>query len=305
MKKMSILICVVIIVLISSCTTINDNSIISNTEIQTSMGNIQNGGYVLRYHDDYFYTNTNEHNNLYKYNININKHEKIAGEQFFYEMNLYNDEIYYISSMPGEVWKISVDGSSRRKLINQKVSNLVIYKNHMYYRLSEDNDWGKLYCTDLHGQNKKLLANKIKKFCIYEDKIYYLDIQNDNPTLCSMNIDGTEQTTINNAYTGNILAVNNLLIYSDYHRQGRLFSFNLESGIELCISEDSCWNLNNNQEWIFYRNQSDQGSLYCISFDGQTKRKLVDGNITNINVIDDYIMYTNINKQNKTEYIRH
>ena len=241
------------------------------------------------------YANANDYHSLYRKNTNDGTEKKLSEGHFFYEMNLYNDEIYYTASYPGEVWKISVDGSVKKKLINQKAGNLILYDNHMYYRLSEDNDWGKLFRADLKGNNRELLADKVKSFCIYNDLIYYIDIYN-NIALCSMNTDGTNITTINNSYANNIIVENNMLIYSDHNRDDQLYVYDIER------SKDKCWDLNSNKDWIFYRNQSDGGSLYCISFDGSVKHKLEEGNITDILLIDDIIFYRNIDKDNQMEY---
>lgn len=297
MKKNTILLCLLFILFLSSCVNKGENMVVNYV---TSAGNIQNGGYIIKYDDNYIYANADDYNNLYKINIHSKDKEKLAGGHDFYEMNLYNDEIYYISSVPGEIWKVSVDGSSKEKLINQRVQNLILYDNKMYYRLSEDNDWGKLYSADLNGENKKLLAQKIKGFCIYNGIIYYSDL--DKNALCSMNTDGTNITVINDSYTNNLFVENTMLIYSDHNREDKLYAYDLNNNTEKCISEDRCWDLNCNNEWIFYRNQSEGGSLYCVSFDGNTKYKLIDGNVTDIVVIDELICYRNINKDNKIEY---
>ena len=225
-----------------------------------------------------------------------------ADNHGFYELNLYSNSIYYISSYPGVARKVSPDGSKDELLINEKVGNLIVYKEHIYYRLSEDNNWGKMYRADLNGQNKKLLSQRVNKFCIYNDKIYYSDIGDLN-ALCSMNIDGSGISVINKSLTNNILVENNMLIYSDHDRNDNLFTYDLSTNIEKCISKDKCWNLNCNKDFIFYRNQSDSGSLYCLRFDGTEKRKLVEDSVTDILVIDDYLIYRNVTKYDKTEYL--
>ena len=298
MKKVLSIFPILCILIFTSCINENGNKAFNHI---TSAGNIQNGGYVIKYLDNYIYANENDYNNLYKMNIYEKTEKKISGNQFFYEINLYNNELYYVSSSPGEVWKISMDGSSKKRLIKQKVGNLLLYDNHMYYRLSEDNDWGKLYRADLTGKNKCLLAQKVKNFCIYDGLIYYSNVS-DKGTICSMNTDGTEITIINNAYANNILVENNLLIYSDHNRNDKLYIYDLKNNIETCISEDKCWDLNCNQELIFFRNQSDSGKLYSITFDGSIKQKIVDKNVTDILVIDNLILYKNVNNENKIEY---
>lgn len=286
-----------LIFIFTSCAG-NDTNI--DVTSSTSCGNIQNGGYIVKYKDKYIYANPDDYNNLYESRNDTDNGEKLSGGHFFCEMNLCNDEIYYISSYPGEVWSISLKDFSKKRLINRKVGNLIIYDNHMYYRLSEDNDWGKLYRSDLNGKNKKLLSKRVNKFCIYDGTIYYSDIEN-SAAVSSMNIDGTNAAVINNVYAGNIFVMGGALIYSDHNRGDKLYSYDLHTGKEKCISEDMCWNINCNRERIFYRNQSDGGSLYCIRRDGSSKQKLADGNITDIVVMENDIFYKDIDRQNKIE----
>lgn len=296
MKKPFLVLCMILVLLSSSCT----NNDISKTEYMISAGNIQNGGYVIRFDDCYIYANADDNNNLYKSSMYISDGKKLSGGHYFYEMNLYNNEIYYVSSSPGEVWKVSTDGSSKRRLIDQHVGNLIIYDDHIYYRLSEDNDWGKLYSADLNGRNRKLLKEKVKNFCIYDGLIYYFDINGN--ALCSMDVDGTKSAVINYSYVNNLFVQNNMLIYSDHNRQDKLYAYDLKNNVEKLISEDMCWDLNGNDDWIFYRNQSDAGSLYCISFDGKHKHKLIEKNISDIIILEDTVFYRNIGKKNEIEY---
>lgn len=298
MRKFLVL-CIVIVVAFSSCQSKTKNVPPSDFVLQ---GNIQNGGYFVRYNDNYIYSKNDDYFHLYKSDFLGKPGKKIADNHGFYELNLYSNSIYYISSYPGVARKVSPDGSKDELLINEKVGNLIVYKEHIYYRLSEDNNWGKMYRADLNGQNKKLLSQRVNKFCIYNDKIYYSDIGDLN-ALCSMNIDGSGISVINKSLTNNILVENNMLIYSDHDRNDNLFTYDLSTNIEKCISKDKCWNLNCNKDFIFYRNQSDSGSLYCLRFDGTEKRKLVEDSVTDILVIDDYLIYRNVTKYDKTEYL--
>ncbi len=282
------------------CAIYNIDEDYNKNNYNTSPGNIQNGGYIVKYNNNYIYANGDADNNLYKSAVYKKNAKKISGGHFFYETNLCNDEIYYVSSYPGEIWKISVDGLSKKKLVNKKAGNLIIYNNYMFYRQSEDDNWGKLYRANLNGNNKKLLANKVKNFCIHNNIIYYFDLEREK--LCSMDIDGNNVTVINNSYTNNIFIIKNMLIYSDHNREDKLYAYDLKSNGEYCISNDICWDINGNSDWVFYRNQSDGGSLYCVSYDGADKHKLIDKNITDIVIIDKDVFYRNIDKQNKIEY---
>ena len=151
----------------------------------------------------------------------------------------------------------------------------------------------------MNGENKRLLADKVICFSIYNDLIYYMDIYDNRNAICSMDLNGENIRVINYAYANYLQVENGQLLYSDHNRDDRLFVYDLESHFEKCISEDKCWNINCNKDWIFYRNQSDSGRLYCINWNGNNKRKLVDNNITNIIVVDNRVFYININDENR------
>ncbi len=267
-------------------------------EILSFAGNIQNGGYVAEDNGVYYYANPTDNDNLYKSTAEGNGERLSWLNQHCYEINLYNGNIYYISGAPGKIWRISVDGGFPKRLVNQRVENLLLYGGRMFYRLSEDGNWGKLYSANLSGKGRKLLAQRVLNFCIYDGRIYYCDIENES-ALYSMRLDGTEKVKINDSYARDLTTENGMLIYSDYEREDKLYLYDIENKLEKCISEDRCWNLNSNEDWIFYRNQSKKGSLYCISFDGSESYKLVEGNISHIVVTTDYIFYKDIRDKSK------
>lgn len=253
--------------------------------------NIQNGGYAISYRDGILYADPEDHDALY-YRQKDGTTERIAGKRYYYEMNVCGDTLYYVSGEPGNVWRLSLNTKDEKKLIGQKVGNLLVYPNKLFYRLSEDGDWGKLFCADLNGDHKKLLAENVRDFCLYEDRIYYSDFCEN--TICSMKTDGTEAKILQSADASGLFAENGCLVYADGDRAGKLFTYDLSTGKETCICEDTCWNINGNKERIFYRNQSDGGSLYSIRFDGTEKQCLIHANIYDIVVLENELFYRDV-----------
>lgn len=253
--------------------------------------NIQNGGYAVSYRDGVLYADPEDHDALY-YRKKDGTTEEIAGNRYYYEMNVCGDTLYYVSGEPGNVWRLSLDTKVEKKLIGQRVGNLLVYSNKLFYRLSEDGDWGKLFCADLNGDHKKLLAENVRDFCLYEDRIYYSDFREN--TICSMKTDGTEAKILQSADASGLFTENGCLVYADGDRAGKLFTYDLSTGKETCICEDICWNINGNKERIFYRNQSDGGGLYSIRFDGTEKQCLIRANIYGIVVLENELFYRDV-----------
>lgn len=253
--------------------------------------NIQNGGYAVSYHDGVLYADPEDHDALY-YCQKDGTTEKIAGKRYYYEMNVCGDTLYYVSGEPGNVWRLSLNTKDEKKLIGQRVGNLLVYPNKLFYRLSEEDDWGKLFCADLNGKQKKLLAENVRDFCLYEDRIYYSDFCEN--TICSMKTDGTETKILQSADASGLFVENDCLVYADKNRGGNLFTYDLLTEKETCICEDTCWNINGNKERIFYRNQSDGGSLYSVRFDGTEKQCLIHANIYDIVVLENELFYRDV-----------
>ncbi len=258
-------------------------------------GNIHNDGYITEYNGKYYFANKDDYDNLYVMDKNEENKKKLSGNHYFYNLNICGDYIYYVSGSPGKIYRVTTDGKNKEKLSNDNSYNLIRYDKYLFYRLSEDDDWGKLCRIDLDGGNKKILCNSTYDFCIYDNVIYFGNME-DN-TVCSINIDGTGKKTLVNSLGTNIDINAGKLYYSDDSRGGHIFSYDLKSETEAEICSDKCWNLNLHKDWIIYRNQSDGGDLYCISYDGSVKKRLVGGNIVNIIVLDDDIFYRNVDDE--------
>lgn len=277
---------VLLLIFLSSCSASKND-----LAFDQHAANIQNGGYAVSYRDGVLYANPEDYDALY-YRQKDGTTEKIAGKRYYYEMSVSGDTLYYVSGEPGSVWRFSLNTKAEKKLIGQRVGNLLVYQDKLFYRLSEDDDWGKLFCSDLNGNQKKFLAENVRDFCVYEDRIYYSDFREN--TICSMKTDGSEAKILQSADVSGLFAENGCLVYADRNRGGKLFTYNLVTGKETCICEDTCWNINGNTERIFYRNQSDGGSLYSIRFDGTDKQCLIRANIHGIVVLENELFYRDV-----------
>ena len=125
-RLLIVLVSVMFLFTLSSCSSDVDSDSLSQT-VPITPGNLQNGGYVLKNQNYYLYANPDDFNNLYQKNLDNNQIKKLSGNHYFYEMNLYDGDIYYLSSSPGEIWKISLDGKNKEKICSDNVGNLIVY----------------------------------------------------------------------------------------------------------------------------------------------------------------------------------
>ena len=83
------------------------------------------------------------------------------------------------------------------------------------------------------------------------------------------------------------------MLYSDHKRCDSIYILT-DKGVEECITNDICWDINTDGNWIYYRNQSDFGNLYRINILSKEKQRLAVGNITNINIIGNRVFFRRV-----------
>ncbi len=290
LKKIIGLFSLISILIFSACNSQED--VIQDGTIGNSVGNIKNGGYIVKYKDDYLYTNSLDYDHLYIVDQE-GKNYSVAGGHYYYEMNLYGDDIYYTSGAPGWIWKFSIENKTNKIIVMDLASNLIVSNNRMFYIRSRDNDWGKLYSCNLNGKDRRLLAENVGNFCVDHGMIFYCDSENNNSLTC-MQVNGEEKRKINSSYARDINATDRFLVYFDHNREDKMFRLDLEDETEECISANACWNLNLSDGWVYYRNQTEHGNLYRIHCESGEEQKIADGNIVDINVIGNNVYFRRV-----------
>lgn len=256
-------------------------------------GNIQNGGYIVEQNGHYYYMNPMDYDHLYEMDSKGENTKPLSRWKYCYELNLCENEIFYIDGMPGAIWKLSLRNGWKQKLVHERAGNLIVTDRYIFYRRSEDSDWGKLYRTNLSGHRKKLLAHDVSVFGVENEYVYYVNTQDDG-ALWRMTLDGQNPQRIIED-TINCFVYDNEHIYYNSGKNGfSLCRYNKELGTVEMLDNSQCFNLNQDEDWLYYRNQSDQGNLYRIRKDGSEKQLLATGNIVDINIINDKVYYRKV-----------
>ena len=290
LKKRAVLLCLISMLVISFCA--QQEEVVQDGTVGNSAGNIRNGGYIVKYRDDYLYTNFLDYDHLYIANEE-GENYSVAEGHYYYEMNLHGDDIYYTSSSPGPVWRISLKNQINAIIVYDMVSHLIVSNNRMFYIRSREKDWGKLYSCNLNGRGRKLLAENVEYFCVDHGMIFYCNREDDNSLYC-MEVNGEKKRKINSSNVRDINATDEFLVYSDHNREDKMFRLDLDDETEKCISENACWDLNLSDGWVYYRNQTEHGNLYRIHCESGEEQKIADGNITDINVIENTVYFRRI-----------
>lgn len=109
--------------------------------------------------------------------------------------------------------------------------------------------------------------------------IYFGDGSSSN-NLASINLTDKSYKKINSRNVHSITSSDNHLFYldipDDTNHQGKLYSYDIESGVEKLICKNSVGKYLLNGNFIIYQNLSDGGKLYKITTDGEGNEKLTD-----------------------------
>lgn len=88
------------------------------------------------------------------------------GEYLYYQPFDVNDNRQY------QLYRVKTDGSVKEKVSDDKMMEMVYYKNKVFYT-SYSNTPAGLYSMNLDGSNKKLINEDAAKVAVKNDKLYY------------------------------------------------------------------------------------------------------------------------------------
>ncbi len=293
MRKVMLLAFVLALVLATTSCGNNDEKPIS-TQLGNTAGNVANYGDVTE-DDNYCYYQEYRDNvyTLYRASKDFKEKEKILDvKKGFNELNAHGNYIYYIDGFPGFLQRMSLDGKKSHKLITfRMVSNVVISGEKLYYRLSGFNDdAGKVYCCDLNGRKKKLLAKEVTDFFVDGDTIYYTNTA-DEEFLWAMDISGENKRRILKRKVLQFILDEKYIYYIEREETLRLFRLNKETLQEECINEERCNSINLLGDWIYYATREKDGKIYRMTKDGSKKEIVLDINAAEINIAGNSVFF--------------
>lgn len=139
-------------------------------------------------------------------------------------------ELYFMDMSDGSLRKLSLDTMEEAVLVDQIIVTPCIYKDKVYFALESEEHY--LYSVPREG-GEIVQVNKAYSYMptIYKDKIYYLGMENEEYSIRSMGLDGSDE---------------NVIVETD------ALSMNLHNGK------------------LFYVGGDDQSSLYCIDLEAET-----------------------------------
>lgn len=105
---------------------------------------------------------------------------------------IYKNNIYIESD--GNIYKGPVDGSGFKKISDEGVNNLLVFKDKIYFIKDGENDQP-IYVMDLDGSNKKALNRNASVLNVSNNNLYYIS----KKLLYKMDLDGSNDKKMSDA----------------------------------------------------------------------------------------------------------
>ena len=110
--------------------------------------------YFINCKDTIFIRKTAQNSAIIKYDKNNNKKQLLTGE--VKSITIYRDYIYYIQNE--FLYRIKTDGTGKRLLVNEKITNYSIDNNRIYY-LAQSESYLKTIACDGSGKTSKVVSS--------------------------------------------------------------------------------------------------------------------------------------------------
>ena len=207
-------------------------------------------------------------------------------------IQVLGDKVYYIHGETSQIYRVNKDGTENKKISNDKVYSLNIYKNKLYF-MDRHN---KLYITamSLDGGNKTVIQDVVANdMMIYNDYIYYLTRAGN---LEKVTIDGQHSAVMETDVMQFDVARSG--IYYTYdprekHKQRGLYRIDFLENMRTQLISETPYNFNAQGDYVYY-NHPEKMSLHKMLFDGTQKRELIGTSTADINIAGTYIFYKNL-----------
>ncbi len=184
---------------------------------------------------------------------------------------------------------------------NGNINNLgsICADDECIYYQKTDDNFN-LYKSDLNGNNESEINDAETYFInIYNDKIYYADAA-DGFSIYSANKDGSDKKRIIEAPAYYVNVYKDKIYYVDFDNNHKIYSADLDGSNITEIVSDSAYYVTVYSDVIYYVNLSDDANIYSINTDGTERKCIVDDYCGYINLYNDCIYYTlPLNEQTK------
>lgn len=303
---------VILVVLIVVFASMGKTSKVGNT-----IGNIRNYGYGASDGNWIYYLAPNEESTkvgIYKIKNNgEEKTELLMNDLDVVSINAYKDYVFFIGiGMEGpseedttdnKIYRMKTDGSDLTVINDNEFHNecyeIYATQNGVFYIGTDSN----IYKMDLDGSNKRLVSDNGTGYIGITDKYIIYNVEDEelaDYVTYIMDIDGQNPRPIledSRLYSVDISG--DYVYYTDNDKQ--VCRTKIDSGVSETILEATAYNLNLNNNYLYFLNYTDAENedysvcLYRIKADGSQKEpetvKKLASYSSYIDVVGDWVMY--------------
>ncbi len=265
---------------------------IINKGLGTDCSLILNDGLVAQDGEHFYYSKIGADQKLYSLDLSNDTERQITKRKILpYNLNIVSNEyIFFLNGIPGSICRIKKNGGIINYIYTGAAENLVVVDNNMYFI-----DNFNVYKSELNGKNQRLIIAGAKDFIVYNNNIFYKNI-NDNNKLYFSDLNGKINIKFIDMQPFNYKIYNSYLFFSDYQTD-KLYKVNLNNINDLIYITDDCSIFYIINDKIYFI-KTDDYSICSMSMDGTNLNTIFDDEysiIGNINITQDKILFQRLN----------
>lgn len=245
-----------------------------------------------------YYVNEADGNKIYKMNLDGSGNKKVIDDSAS-ELILFNNIVYYANESDNDkLYSANIDGTYRKKLIDEKVYNMVLLGN-LIYCINSNN-----IITTVDISSGKKISLNIKSGCFDSDGTYiYYEDSSSNNVLSSVKVDGSEYGSICSDFPLDMVSQAGVIYYSNGWDNNRIYKISSDGSNKIKLNNFKSSKLEIADGWIYYINNSDFDKIYKIKTDGSGNAKVNDESfVKNFYIAGNYIFYTKNTDVNHSIY---
>lgn len=205
-------------------------------------------------------------------------------------MNISGNFIYYINAMDRGLYSISIDGTGRRRLGDNKLSGVLNTAADMVL-CANFNVSTPLYSMKADGSSSVKIADYTVSSLRQENgRMYYVNIQ-DEAKIYSMNNDGSNVKSLGVSSAGDIEVYGGWIYYSSSKDGNTLHKVRTDGTGDIRIDGISSIDFKVSDGFIYYSSLTEDNRLYSARTDGSEKNMLSQIQARNIAVSNGRIYY--------------
>jgi hypothetical protein len=185
---------------------------------------------------------------------------------------IVNGWIYYSDMEKGSMWKSSLDGKTKKRVVNDHANNIQVLGDWIYYSNGSDGD--KLYKIKTDGTGRARLTSTyaINFLLINPDWVVYHYKQD----LYKIRTNGTSRSVLSKDHPGSMNTDGKYVYYMNYDDNQALYRIRLDGQKRQKLTGNLSTSIHVIDDWIYFREAVEPQNmvLFQMKTDGSGKKPL-------------------------------